>query len=205
MIRSSLRVLLACALGACTQPQRASAPSTSSLAPPGTSTRKLTEMDQAVINCALTDFLDTLSRKLPVRADGTKAELTMLVEAKIGPLLRTTDGMLDRFQSEEWAALPAALLPSLRPAADDFVERAMFSYTGFTSSDPRIRVLAERSFEEAMSQISVSAPGYGPDCELAIVEACIPIGADHLSYATWVLARSPSGWYVLVRPTGSHR
>jgi hypothetical protein len=202
MIRRSLPVLLACALGACAQPQHASTPS---LAAPETATRKLTVMDQAVIDCALADFLDTLSSKLPLRADGTKAELTMSVEATIGPLLRTTDGLLDRLRPEDWAALPAALLPSLRPAADDLVERATFSYTGFTSSDPRIRVPAEPSFEEAMSQISVSAPGYGPDCELAIVEACIPMGVAHLSYSTWVLARSPSGWCVLVRPTGSRR
>jgi len=196
--------MLACALGACVHPELASTPTTPSLSQPETAMRKVTAMDQAVIDCALVDFLDTLSRKLPVRADGSKAELTLSVAATIGPQRRTTAGLLDRLRPEDWAALPDALLPSLRPAADDLVQRCMFTYTGFTSSDPRVRVLAEPSFEEVQSQVSVSPPGYGRDCELAIVEACIPIGFAQLSYPIWVLARSPSGWCVLVRQVGSH-
>lgn len=208
MNRTRGMLLLGCALAACAQPEPIATPALLRLPDTMAECPSLPPMDQAVIDCALTELLDAFQDAYPIQEDGTRPAPHVYVLPVIGPppeIARRIAGI----RLPDPPALPSSMVPeelraSLEQATHDASARARTGHAGFLSGDPRVRVLAESSWDTLSITIGVSPPGYGFECDLAVVRFSIPAGV-HSIPATSVLARSPLGWTVIARKGGPRR
>ena len=88
----------------------------------------------------------------------------------------------------------------MQAAAADLVQRSQAATEGFASRDPRVDMAEPRHGGPSSRDRPISAlmPGFSAAGDLAVVRLLLPWSIHHAD-ATFVLARGPDGWKVLVR------
>jgi hypothetical protein len=170
-------------------------------APATQSTAAKPNVDQQVIEAALSDLLALSDSPVAVR-NAPPAELRFAANASTYPV--KAQQVLMRHQKERWEALSTEQVNAATEAANDLVRRheAKQTFAPFTPSDPRVKVETQPRPTTIGSiyerPIRAWSPGYTRGGRYAIVFLSIPWSMHHAD-GTYLLERDGDGWKVLLR------
>lgn len=158
------------------------------------------DLDFSALNFVLQDLLTYTGDDSPVLIrDSPPSELIFAPDAAAWS--QTIDAVLYRQEEKPWANLTAAQQILLLEAASNLVLRvnSADAFTGYEPVDKRIRIFSDPTTPDVFNRpIRAWSPGYSQDKSIAVVRLSIPWSIHHVD-GTYVLARSDTGWTILVR------
>ena len=157
-------------------------------------------LDFSALNFVLQDLLTYSGDDSPVLIkDSPPNELIFAPNAATWP--QTVDAVLYRQEEKPWARLTAAQQILVQEAASNLVMRANStnSFASFKPVDSRIRLFTDETTPDVFGRpIRAWPPGYSDDNSIAVVRLSIPWSIHHAD-GTYILARSDTGWTILLR------